>query len=138
MISDEAKSVERTTRTPERGVSKSEEQSWARTERAARSRPIAPVRRYRASDGTRQGTAPLQRPALMGGTRDTSNQKGNKKDVESFGMPTPVIPLAKRPDSLESGLQADSTASQQNASGSGNGESSQYDQDHGCKVSHHW
>ncbi|KAL8849719.1 MAG: hypothetical protein Q9221_005329 [Calogaya cf. arnoldii] len=56
----------------------------------------------------------------MGGTRDTSNQKGNKKDVESFGMPTPVIPLAKRPDSLESGLQADSTASQQNASGSGN------------------
>ncbi|KAL8650673.1 MAG: hypothetical protein Q9226_005044, partial [Calogaya cf. arnoldii] len=131
MTSYKAKPVERTTRTPERGVSKSDEQSWARTERVARSRPAAPVRRFSASDGSHQGTAPLQRPALMGGTQDTSNQEGKEKDVKSFGMPTPVIPLAKRPDSLVSGVQADSTASRQNLSGSGNGGSSQDNQDHG-------
>lgn len=135
MTSDRADTTaESTTQTPRRGISKSDEQPWARTERVARSHPIPPVRRFSASDGTRQGTASFQPPVLLDGTPSTSNQQGDKKEVGSFGFPTPIIPHDRHPDSVRSGDEAAFDASRHIPPNSRNGESRRDNQDYRCKV----
>lgn len=135
MSSDRAdRTAESTTNTPQRDISRSDEQTWARTERLTRSRPIAPVRRFSASDGSRQGAVSLQRPALVDGTQVRSNQRGNEEEVGSFGFPTPIIPRVGQAESNQSGGEAALDASGQTPSSIRHAERPQGPQDNSCKA----
>ncbi|KAL8886821.1 MAG: hypothetical protein Q9215_005513 [Flavoplaca cf. flavocitrina] len=87
---------ESTTYTPQRGITKSDDTSLAKTEWVKRTRPEALIRRLSASDAALQGNASLQRPVLEDGTQTAKDPKGDKREVGSFGIPAPVVPPAQR------------------------------------------
>ncbi|KAL8777895.1 MAG: hypothetical protein Q9213_007662 [Squamulea squamosa] len=89
--------------TPRRGILKSSnEHPLAWTERVARSRPRAPVRRLSASEeaGSRRIHAPLPL-AVTDKALDADNRRRDVKELGTFGLPTQIIPHARASDSID-------------------------------------
>ncbi|KAL8854930.1 MAG: hypothetical protein Q9198_010905, partial [Flavoplaca austrocitrina] len=125
---------ESTTYTPQRGITKSDDTSLAKTEWVKRTRPEALTRRLSASDAALQGNASLQRPVLEEGTQTAKDPKGDKRGLGSFGIPAPVVPPAQRLGSVRLGHDAVVDASLHHPPEFRRGESPTINQDDGCKT----
>ncbi|KAL8997142.1 MAG: hypothetical protein Q9169_003525 [Polycauliona sp. 2 TL-2023] len=112
MTDNTATPAEGTPQTPRRSATRSGDQAIARTERVPTSHPAAPVRRYSASDVTRQATAPFEQPIPGNESRGTGHQGGDASLVGAFGLPAPINHHNTHPDATASQSELSSIASQ--------------------------
>ncbi|KAL8773642.1 MAG: hypothetical protein Q9209_001408 [Squamulea sp. 1 TL-2023] len=138
MTPNEANSSAKTSaQTPRRGVLKSSnEHPLAWTERVARSRPRAPVRRLSASEeaGSRQNHAPSPL-AVTDRALDADNQGRDIKEVGSFGFPIPIIPYPRASNSIDLSNELANYAFRQNMPDYCNGEVRENHHDNGISPS---